>query len=284
VAATLARGGPVVALESLLICHGMPHPTNLATATALEAAVRAAGAVLATIVLFGGTPTVKVDAPGLVHLAVHGPRTCKVGRRGIAAAAAAGDDGATTVSATAAIALMAQNEGVAERLAVTCAVARHGEGGGRGDPRPLPAAAMARPLRLPAATPPPPAGGGGDTPAPRLVVVSSIAHNVNATAGGDGGAAAAAVPGTSNPGVVHPPTVGGVAHNIALAVARNALLPADEVLLVALTGPPPPFLPTVGLQAPPRLRRGGRCPAFPPPPCARRALGGRKGGAYSWLC
>jgi len=104
VAATLARGGPVVSLESLLICHGMPHPTNLATATALEAAVRAAGAVPATILLLGGTPTVNVDAPGLVHLAVHGRRICKVGRRGIAAAAAAGANGAMMVSATAAIA------------------------------------------------------------------------------------------------------------------------------------------------------------------------------------
>lgn len=49
VADALAAGRPVVALESTLIAHGMPFPHNLQTGRALEEAVRAAGAVPATI-------------------------------------------------------------------------------------------------------------------------------------------------------------------------------------------------------------------------------------------
>ncbi|GAB0490133.1 hypothetical protein MMPV_001365 [Pyropia vietnamensis] len=104
VAAALASGGPIVALESTIICHGMPYPANHTTAVALEAAVRAAGAVPATVALLGGVPVVGVDARGLAHLAVTGASVRKVGRRGLAAAVAAGVDGATTVSATAAVA------------------------------------------------------------------------------------------------------------------------------------------------------------------------------------
>ncbi|KAK1865117.1 hypothetical protein I4F81_007652 [Pyropia yezoensis] len=104
VAAALAEGGPVVALESTIICHGMPYPANHTTAVALEAAVRAAGAVPATVALLAGVPTVGVDAAGLAHLAASGGGVRKVGRRGLAAAVAAGVDGATTVSATAAVA------------------------------------------------------------------------------------------------------------------------------------------------------------------------------------
>ena len=44
VAAALAEGRPVVALESTLISHGLPYPANLEVATASEAAVREAGA------------------------------------------------------------------------------------------------------------------------------------------------------------------------------------------------------------------------------------------------
>jgi len=45
VAAALAAGRPVVALESTLITHGLPYPANVATALAMEAAVRESGAV-----------------------------------------------------------------------------------------------------------------------------------------------------------------------------------------------------------------------------------------------
>jgi pseudouridine-5'-phosphate glycosidase len=49
VAAALARGAPVVALETAVLTHGLPRPTNLETARAMEAAVRAAGALPATV-------------------------------------------------------------------------------------------------------------------------------------------------------------------------------------------------------------------------------------------
>ena len=54
VAAALAAGRPVVALESTLISHGLPYPQNLEVATASEAAVRASGAVPATVAIRGG--------------------------------------------------------------------------------------------------------------------------------------------------------------------------------------------------------------------------------------
>jgi pseudouridine-5'-phosphate glycosidase len=44
----------VVALESTIITHGMPHPQNVATAREVEAVVRAGGAVPATIAILGG--------------------------------------------------------------------------------------------------------------------------------------------------------------------------------------------------------------------------------------
>jgi len=58
VAAALAAHRPVVALESTIISHGMPFPANLATAREVEAAVRAAGAVPATVAVLAGQPCV----------------------------------------------------------------------------------------------------------------------------------------------------------------------------------------------------------------------------------
>ena len=57
----LARGGPVVALESTIITHGMPHPTNLAMATEVEDIIRSRGAVPATVAIIGGKVHVGVD-------------------------------------------------------------------------------------------------------------------------------------------------------------------------------------------------------------------------------
>ena len=58
VAAALAARRPVVALESTIISHGMPYPANLATAREVEAVVRAAGAVPATVAVMDGQPCV----------------------------------------------------------------------------------------------------------------------------------------------------------------------------------------------------------------------------------
>src|SRR5437660_6679637 len=69
VAAALRQGRPVVALESTLIAHGLPWPTNLETARAAEAAVRAAGAVPATVAVWRGRPTVGLTDAELEWLA-----------------------------------------------------------------------------------------------------------------------------------------------------------------------------------------------------------------------
>ena len=53
VAAAQAEGAPIVALESTIITHGMPYPQNLETARAVEAVVRNAGAVPATMAEIG---------------------------------------------------------------------------------------------------------------------------------------------------------------------------------------------------------------------------------------
>src|SRR5437764_8771273 len=95
----LEGGVPVVALESTLIAHGLPWPRNLETARAAEAAVRAAGAVPATIAVLAGRPTVGLDGGELERLARAGGAR-KASGRDLGAAVAQKADAATTVSAT----------------------------------------------------------------------------------------------------------------------------------------------------------------------------------------
>jgi pseudouridine-5'-phosphate glycosidase len=106
VAAALAAGRPVVALESTLIAHGLPRPDNLEVAGELEAIVRAEGAVPATIAVIAGIPTVGLDAGALERIAL-GPAVPKLSVRDLALAAASGGDGATTVASTAILAAAA---------------------------------------------------------------------------------------------------------------------------------------------------------------------------------
>ncbi|HEV2104367.1 MAG TPA: pseudouridine-5'-phosphate glycosidase, partial [Candidatus Eisenbacteria bacterium] len=54
VAEALAAGRPVVALETTLVTHGLPHPDGLETARALEREVAGAGATPATIGVLDG--------------------------------------------------------------------------------------------------------------------------------------------------------------------------------------------------------------------------------------
>uniref|UniRef100_A0A0E0AXB3 Pseudouridine-5'-phosphate glycosidase n=1 Tax=Oryza glumipatula TaxID=40148 RepID=A0A0E0AXB3_9ORYZ len=100
VEAALARGGAVVALESTIICHGMPYPKNLQTAMEVEAVVRENGAVPATIAILNGVPHVGLSGEQLKSLAVSGRQFQKTARRDIAHVVASGGNGATTVSAT----------------------------------------------------------------------------------------------------------------------------------------------------------------------------------------
>ncbi|RFU12016.1 pseudouridine-5'-phosphate glycosidase [Rhodobacteraceae bacterium W635] len=99
VAEARATGAPLVALESTIITHGMPWPRNLETARAVEAAVRAAGAVPATIAVMEGGLHVGLDDAALEVLA-QATDVMKLSRADLAVAMAGGRTGATTVAAT----------------------------------------------------------------------------------------------------------------------------------------------------------------------------------------
>lgn len=102
----LAARTPVVALESTIITHGMPHPANLDTARAAEREVAAAGAVPATIAILDGRLRVGLDDAALERLATTGGAG-KASRRDVAALVARGATAGTTVAATMLIAAMA---------------------------------------------------------------------------------------------------------------------------------------------------------------------------------
>ncbi|WP_334175466.1 pseudouridine-5'-phosphate glycosidase [Pseudoxanthobacter sp.] len=102
----LAAGGPVVALESTIISHGMPYPANVATAREVEAIVRAAGAVPATIALIGGRIRVGLGAADLDHLG-QAHDVAKASRRDLAVLVVRGATAGTTVAATMLIAAQA---------------------------------------------------------------------------------------------------------------------------------------------------------------------------------
>jgi pseudouridine-5'-phosphate glycosidase len=106
VAAALAGRVPVVALESTLIAHGLPRGRNLEVARALEAAVRAAGAVPATIAVVEGEVRVGLDDVALEALALGGGFV-KAGVRDLAPVLARGGSAATTVASTALLAARA---------------------------------------------------------------------------------------------------------------------------------------------------------------------------------
>ena len=103
VRAALDRGAAVVALESTVIAHGLPWPENLELARTLEAEVRSAGVEPATIAVLGGRLRVGLEREEVEQLA-RGEGIAKLTRRDLAVAVAQGGDGATTVSATMAIA------------------------------------------------------------------------------------------------------------------------------------------------------------------------------------
>ncbi|HLL67610.1 MAG TPA: pseudouridine-5'-phosphate glycosidase [Micromonosporaceae bacterium] len=106
VAAALADGVPVVALESTIISHGLPRPDNLRVAREIEATVRAVGAVPATVGMLGGDLFVGLNDGQLDALAT-ARAVAKLSVRDLAPAAAARVNGATTVAATAAVATRA---------------------------------------------------------------------------------------------------------------------------------------------------------------------------------
>jgi pseudouridylate synthase len=100
VADALRSNLPVVALESTLITHGLPWPSNLETALAMEEAVRDAGAVPATIAVLRGVMTVGLSAAEIERLASTSSHVRKCSRRDLPIAVAQREDASTTVAGT----------------------------------------------------------------------------------------------------------------------------------------------------------------------------------------
>ncbi|GGW22303.1 pseudouridine-5'-phosphate glycosidase [Gemmobacter lanyuensis] len=106
VRAALDAGHPVVALESTIITHGMPFPQNVEAARAVEAEVRAHGAVPATIAVMGGQILIGLSDAQLDTLG-QTPDAMKLSRADLPVCVALGRVGATTVAATMICAAMA---------------------------------------------------------------------------------------------------------------------------------------------------------------------------------
>lgn len=107
VAAALAAGRPVVALESTIISHGMPWPQNVGTALAVEAEVRAYGAVPATVAVLHGRLKAGLTREQIDTLGRAGQSVAKASRRDLPVLVAQGAHGATTVAATMIVAALA---------------------------------------------------------------------------------------------------------------------------------------------------------------------------------
>jgi pseudouridine-5'-phosphate glycosidase len=97
VAAALAGGTPVVALETSIVGQGLPAPHNLRAARESEAAIREEGAVPATVAVLDGRIHVGLSGAELERIAA---RAIKVSSRDLGPALASRAVGATTVAAT----------------------------------------------------------------------------------------------------------------------------------------------------------------------------------------
>jgi pseudouridine-5'-phosphate glycosidase len=102
----LGAGAAVVALESTIITHGLPHPVNIETALQVEELVRAKGAVPATIAVIGGRLRAGLEDDELRRLAA-AKDVQKASRRDLAVLLRKGATAGTTVAATMFIAALA---------------------------------------------------------------------------------------------------------------------------------------------------------------------------------
>ena len=106
VSAAIAAATPIVALESTIISHGLPRPSNLAVAQECERIIRQRGAVPATIALLDGVVHIGLEANELDAVA-NRDDISKASSRDLAIIIAQGKSAATTVAATAHIAAIA---------------------------------------------------------------------------------------------------------------------------------------------------------------------------------
>ena len=106
VSAALSSGTPIVALESTIISHGLPRPSNLVVAQEVEEIVRAHGATPATIAILNGVVHIGLESEQLTEIA-NRDDISKASIRDLAMISALGLSAATTVAATSHIANLA---------------------------------------------------------------------------------------------------------------------------------------------------------------------------------
>src|SRR5258706_7606111 len=99
VQAALQQQRPVVALESTVIAHGLPYPVNIEVAQAMEAAIRAEGAIPATVGILNGKIVIGLTQDEIQYLGT-ARDILKVSRRDLAVTLATRQTGATTVAGT----------------------------------------------------------------------------------------------------------------------------------------------------------------------------------------
>ena len=112
----ILNGQPLVALESTVIAHGLPHPDNLETARACEAAVRQTRAVPATLAVINGRIHIGCTPAELERLAT-GSDIQKLSTRDLPVALARRLTGATTVAGSVYLASIASMDAEIEVFA-----------------------------------------------------------------------------------------------------------------------------------------------------------------------
>ena len=106
IAEAIELNEPVVALESTILSHGMPYPSNLAFAKKVDEIIRSQGAVPATIAVMGGKLKVGLNEDELQTMC-EAKKVAKVSRRDLPMVLSTGENGATTVASTMIIAQLA---------------------------------------------------------------------------------------------------------------------------------------------------------------------------------
>ena len=104
--AALKNKEPIVALESTIISHGLPRPTNIEVASDVEAIVRENGATPATIAVIDGAIHVGLEESALQRIATD-TNIAKASIRDLPVVIAKKMSAATTVAATSHIAHLA---------------------------------------------------------------------------------------------------------------------------------------------------------------------------------
>jgi len=99
---------PIIALESTIICHGMPYPKNVQTAIQAEQIARDNGVIPATIAIINGRLKVGLTENEIEYLGKLGNKVPKVSRRDLPFIVSQKNNGATTVAATMIIAAIAK--------------------------------------------------------------------------------------------------------------------------------------------------------------------------------